>query len=564
MIAKLNTILSKSDKKFLFLLLLFSVFISLMETIGVSVIMPFISVANDFKEVTSNRYYNYVYNLFGFESELNFVVAFGVVLIFFYIFRSGINLFYFYLLARFSKGRYHLLAYRLFERYMGMDYRDFIERNSSELNKAIINEAQNLTSLLAGMLFMMSEVFVVIFIYSMMLYINWKITLLLSIILGLNAFFLVKFVSTKIKQAGCKREGFQKDFYKIISSSFGNFKLIKLKSNNREIMQKFSDISYGYAKANIINETLASFPRLFLEAVGFCIVAFIVVYLVLKYQTDISGAMALISMFVLGLYRLMPSANRILSGYNQVLYNAKSLEIVHNDIVYKNEMLGERSVVFEDGIEIKNLSFEYTKSKPVLKDINLNIKKGSSIAFVGESGSGKSTLVDIIIGLYKPLKGAIYVDGVKIDNTNIKSWRKKIGYIPQSVYLFDGTVAQNVAFGSDVDEQKIKKVLQQANILEFLQLHQDGIDTLVGEGGIKLSGGQKQRIAIARALYDEPDILVLDEATSALDTQTEAKIMDEIYELSKNKTLIIIAHRLSTISRCEFVYKIEDKKLQNV
>ena len=206
-----------------------------------------------------------------------------------------------------------------------------------------------------------------------------------------------------------------------------------------------------------------------------------------------------------------------------------------------------------------NLSFGYSPERNILEDVSLEIIKGEKIAFIGPSGSGKSTMVDIIIGLYRPLDGNIKVDEVAITESNIKNWRRKVGYIPQSVYLFDGTVAENISFGLEHDEKKIKDVLEKAKILEFLETHQDGINTFVGEGGVKLSGGQKQRIAIARALYQEPEIL--DEATSALDEAIEKEIMDEIYNLSEDKTLIIIAHRLSTINRCEKIFKIENKRL---
>lgn len=561
LIHKLNNLLTKRDKQFLIGLLIFSIFISMMETIGISVVMPFIAVASNFALVKTNHYYKIIYQFLHFKSEINFVLAFGVVLIFFYIFRSGINLFYFYLLARFSQGRYHLLAYRLFENYLGLSYRDFIERNSSEINKAIINEAANLTGLLSALLFMMSEVFVIIFIYSLMIYVNWKITFLLTMFLCLNAFFLIKVISPRIKKAGHERVYHQQRFYEIISKSLGNFKLMKLKSNSSEILDKFAKASFGFAKSNIKNQTFTQFPRLFLEAIGFSLVIFIVVYLIYKYQRDISAALPLISMFVLGLYRLMPSVNRILSSYNQILFLKAALDIVHNDLMYKNEELGEENIEFNNKIEMKNVSFEYIKDKPVLQNVNLTIKKGESIAIIGESGSGKSTLLDILIGLYKPLKGKIMVDENEISETNVKSWRKKIGYIPQTIYLFDGTVAENVVFGDETDKERVVEVLKQANIYNFLEKFHDGINTKVGENGIKLSGGQKQRIAIARALYNDPEVLVLDEATSSLDNNTEEKIMEEIYQISAEKTLIIVAHRLSTIERCEKVYKLEQGRI---
>lgn len=559
---KLSSLLSKHDKKFLLYLLLFSIFISLMETIGIAIIMPFISIASDFQVIHSNNYYEYFYQLFHFEKEVSFVLVFGILLIFFYFFRSAINLFYFYMLSKFSKGRYHLLAFRLFENYLGRSYKDFLDENSSNLSKTIINEAQNITNILSSLLFMISEVFVILFIYSMMLYMNWKITLLLSLILFFNALLLVKTISKKIKKEGGKREEFQRKFYEILNTTFGNFKMIKLKSNDEKILEKFSNASFGFANSNITNETLSHFPRLFLEALGFIIVIFIVVYLVYKNQYNISGAMPLISVFILGLYRLMPSANRILAGYNQIQFYYKSLDIVHNDLIYEIEDLGNEDILFDKTIELKNLSFSYIEEKLVLKNISLTIDKGSKIGFIGESGSGKSTLIDIIMGLYRPKKGSVFIDGILLSDENIKSWRSAIGYIPQHIYLFDGSVAQNVAFDEKYDAIRVKEILKKANLLDFLEAHHDGIETKVGENGLKLSGGQKQRVAIARALYNNPEILILDEATSALDNETEAKIMDEIYSVSENKTLIIIAHRLSTLERCEKIYKLEHGELQ--
>ena len=553
--------MSKNDKMFLLYLLFFSIFIAAIETIGVAIIMPFISVASDFNIIETNKYYKQIYDFFNFTSNVDFVIFFGMSLIFFYIMRSIFNLSYFYMLSKFSKGRTHLLSYKLFENYLGFSYREFIKRNSSELAKTIINETQYLTIMISAVLLMLSEVFVLIFIYIIMLYVSLKITLVMTLILLVNALFLVKTISKKIKTQGKLREEFQKKFYEVINSTFGNFKMIKLQSNDKIIIDKFSKASYGFAKSNIISETLSHFPRLFLETIGFGLVASIVIYFIYKNQTDISDTMGILSMFILGLYRLMPSVNRLLTGYNQIQYYYKSLDIIHHDLSYDGEGLGDENIEFSKKITLKNLSFEYVENKKVLGGIELDILKGDKIAFIGPSGSGKSTIVDIIMGLYKPTSGTIHVDDRILKESNIKSWRKKIGYIPQQVYLFDGTVAQNVSFGLEYDELTIKKVLKKAKILDFLETDQDGINTFVGEGGVKLSGGQKQRVAIARALYGNPEILVLDEATSALDEKIEKEIMKEIYEISIDKTLLIIAHRLSTIKNCNKVYKIENNSL---
>ena len=522
--------------------------------------MPFMSVATDFNMIHNHEYYQTVYDFFDFKNNVSFVVAFGIVLILFYFFRSLINLLYFYLLSRFTQGRYYLLSSRLFENYMRMPYRYFVGKNSSSLTKTIVNEAANLTQLISAVLFMMSEVFVVIFIYSMMLYVDYKVTLFLTIILILNALLMVKTVSVKIKKAGIVRERVQRYFYEVLNKSFGNFKLIKLQGNDTDIVNDFRSASFQFAQSNITSAILTHTPRLFFEAVGFSLIVAIVTYLVWKNDGNVANLLALISMFVLALYRLMPSINRIMNSYNQILFLHRSLDIVHKDLSYKPEELGDKEVSFNETIEIKDLSFEYKSNEPILNNINLTIQKGMKIAFVGESGSGKSTLVDIIVGLYKPKSGNILSDGHIITDSNIKAWRSKVGYIPQAVYLFDGTVGENVAFGSEYDAKKVENVLKQAKIYDFLK-SKEGEKTLVGEGGVMLSGGQKQRIAIARALYIDPEILVLDEATSALDDATEKQIMNEIYEISKDKTLIIIAHRLSTLDRCEKIYRLEDGKI---
>jgi ATP-binding cassette subfamily B protein len=382
-------------------------------------------------------------------------------------------------------------------------------------------------------------------------------TILLTAFLTINIVLLKFFVSTKIKKAGIDREKFQNSFYGIINASFGNFKIIKLKSKDNLILNRFAKASYGFANSNVKHQTLSQFPRLFLEMIGFSLVAIIVIYLIIKYHTDIKGALPVLMVFVLGLYRLLPSVNRIFTSYNQILFYMQSLNIIHNELIYESENLGNEKIVFNKKIKLKNIDFSYQENKPILKNINLEIKKGEKIGIVGESGSGKSTLADIVIGLYKPEKGYVFVDETELNENNIKSWRQKIGYIPQNIYLTDGNVAENVAFLEKMDENRVKEALRQANILDFLEKHHEGIYTKVGENGIKLSGGQKQRIAIARALYHNPEILVLDEATSALDNETEVQIMEEIYKLGKDKTMIIIAHRISTLDKCDRIVKLE-------
>ena len=271
--------------------------------------------------------------------------------------------------------------------------------------------------------------------------------------------------------------------------------------------------------------------------------------------------MPVISIFFIGLYRILPSVNRIITYYQGILFYRKSLDTIVDELESEIENIENNPIEFNKKIELKDIRFEFEEGKEVLKNINLNIFKGEKVAFVGESGSGKTTLVDLITGLYKPKNGNIYLDDIKLEDKNIGYWRNSIGYIPQEVYLFDGTIADNVVFNREYNEERLIESLKKARIWEFLK-KKEGIKTIVGDRGIMLSGGQKQRIAIARALYDNPDILVLDEATSALDNETEEEIMKEIYDVSKDRTLIIIAHRLTTLKDCDRIFVINNGEIE--
>ena len=546
---KLLAITTRQEKKNFIILIFMSIFLSVIETVGISAIMPFITLASDPSKIVSNKYSNMVYDSFEFSTTTNFMIFFGFFLIGFYIFRAIYSMFYNYILNKFAFGRFHAFAFRLFKNYTNLPYKRFVKRNSAELIKTIVNEASNLSFYIQSLLLMFSEFFTVVLLYALLLLMDWKMTLVLTILLGAKVLFLLFFLKKRIEKEGTRRSTMQSKSYKILNETLGNFKIIKLIQNEEKLYSEFSNISYGYARANIVSNTLNQLPRLSLETIGFSVLIGIVVYVLFQYN-DANFVLPIISMYALALYRILPALNRILSNYNTILFLSNSLDIVYSDLSYTPQTEGKDFIDFKNKIELTNVSFEYNKNKKVLENINIIINKGDKVAFVGESGSGKSTLVDLIIGLYKPLSGEIVIDDKKLTSDNVKSYRSKVGYIPQSIYLFDGTVGENVAFGYEYNKEKIIEVLKKANIYDFLY-SKEGIDTLVGDGGIQLSGGQKQRIGIARALYSDPEILVLDEATSALDNETEAKIMDEIYETSQDKTLLIIAHRLSTIERCD-------------
>ncbi|TDJ80270.1 ABC transporter ATP-binding protein [Campylobacter volucris] len=556
MLKKLFFILNAHDKRFLFALLIFSIFIGFIESFAISLIMPFVSVASNFELLEKSSYFKPIYEYLNLPSY-KLVAYFGCILIIFYIFRAFLNAFYFHLLARFSKGRYHSIACRIFNKYLHLEYENFTNKNQSELLKTITQEVFHLSTLISAFLLMLSESFVVFLLYTLLLIINYKITLALSAFLLLNAFILIKILSPLVKKASIAREEAMKNYFEILNANLNNFKIIKLKTKEQST-QKLYEIQSGlFAKANISNESMSSIPRIYLEGIGFCMLCLVVVFLVLRYESDISSVLATITIFVVALYRLMPSANRIITSYNEIIYYKNSLDIIYNILNEKEENLGNEKINFKEKIELKKIFFSYQGKRNLFKGLNFTLKKNEKIAFIGRSGSGKSTLVDIIIGLLKPKDGDIFIDGVKLDENNLKSYRSKIGYIPQQIYLFNDSIAKNISFGEEVNEALLHKVIKQANLENFVNSLEHGVHTKVGDSGSFLSGGQKQRIAIARALYQQPEILVLDEATSALDQESESKIMDEIYKISEDKTLIIIAHRLSTIQRCDRVFEVE-------
>lgn len=560
-IHQLNAVLNNKDKSRLMYLFLFTLIIALVETVGVTVLMPYISLANDFTLIESNQYYRFLYRFLGFSQPIYFIIFFGYIIIFFYIIRASLNAFYTHEIVSFTQITYYEIINNLFRNYVKMPYKNFIKYNTSSLTKIIVNEASFLTDLFRAFLILLSEVLILLLIYSVLLYVNYKIALIITVLILFLGLLIVKTISKTIKQNGVIREQYQKIFYEILNKTFNNIKIIKLQKTDNEL-DEFETASRHYTNAQKISGSFQQFPRLIFEAIAFSIVVIIILFLLYSTQQNISKHFGLITIFVLGLYRLLPSVTRILLSYNQILFYYKSLEIIYQEKSIEIEKIGDEEVIFKESIELKNIAFAYDQDN-IFENLNLRLNKNEKIAFVGESGSGKSTLVDTIMGLHIVTSGEMIVDGKSISEHNLNSWRHHFGYIPQSVYLFDGTVAENVAFGLDIDKEKITEVLTKANIWEFLK-EKDGLDTYVGENGVMLSGGQKQRIAIARALYQNPDILVLDEATSALDEATEAKIMEEVYKLAEDKTLIIIAHRLSTIRQCDKVYRVDKGKIRSV
>ena len=322
--------------------------------------------------------------------------------------------------------------------------------------------------------------------------------------------------------------------------------------------------------ARIVN-LLSICPKYIIETMAIWALLLYLVILILT-QGDYSAYLGQLSVFAIASFRLLPAVNSIYTYFGIMVYNRPSVEVIYRDIKEADELCqysrncqrnGEKTeICFDNRISVDEVSFGYNTDTLILNGANMSIEKGQSIGIVGKSGGGKTTMVDIILGLLTVQKGEVSVDGVSIYN-DYSGWLQRIGYIPQTIFLVDSSIRENIAFGIDrneIDDVKVNKAVEEAQLSEFVDSLADGLNTIVGEAGIRLSGGQRQRIGIARALYNDPDVLVLDEATSALDNETESAVMESIDRLHGSKTLIIIAHRLTTIQGCDKIFEIKDGK----
>ena len=564
MLKKIRKLFSRNEIKKLLGITVFSIIISLSEVVGLSTVVPFMAMVTNQNIIFENKYLKLIYNFFNFESTKNFIFYFGITIVIIFLIKNILNIFFNYILVSFSRNSYYQFTCKLMENYLKYPYQNFIKKNSNNLMKNITSEANMLVNLIQSLLMLISEICVVFFIYLVMLYVDLKITLFVSIFMGINILFIKYLILNKTKKWGVERSKAIEEYYQIIGSTFGNYKFIKLQSNDEKIMNNFQNSCNKYIKVDKKYMSSQPIPRLILEFFGFSIVVVLIIFSVMMYdENGLAKIMPVISIFFIGLYRILPSVNRIIMYYQTILFYRKSLDTIVDELESEVENIENNHIEFNKKIELKDICFEFEEGKEVLKNINLNIFKGEKLAFVGESGSGKTTLVDLITGLYKPKNGSIYLDNIKLEDKNIGYWRQSIGYIPQEVYLFDGTIADNVVFNREYNEEKLVESLRKARIWEFLK-KKEGIKTIVGDRGIMLSGGQKQRIAIARALYDDPEVLVLDEATSALDNETEEEIMKEIYDVSKDRTLIIVAHRLTTLKDCDRIFVINNGEIERI
>ncbi len=565
---KLLLLLTPHERKHVGLLLIMIIIMAFLDMIGVASILPFMAVLANPTLIETNSILNTMFqvsNIFGVESNKQFLFALGVLVFVLLITSLAFKALTTYVQVRFVQMREYSIGKRLVEGYLHQPYSWFLSRNSAELGKDILSEVQQLISTgISPSLELIAKGAVTITIIILLIIADPKLTLIVGLSLG-GSYGMIFYILRKyLNQIGKKRLINNQLRFKSVTEAFGAAREIKVGGLEQIFVNLFSNAAQNYAQTQASVKVVAQLPRFILEAIAFGGILLIILYS-MNNLGSFNNALPIISLYIFAGYRLLPALQSIYSCLIQITYIGPSIDKIYNDIKNNksfNENQDEDVLDLNKNIILKNIHYNYpNSSKTVLKDINLSIPSKSTVGLIGTTGSGKTTMVDIILGLLDPQKGFLEIDGKIITKQNLRSWQRSIGYVPQHIYLTDDTVEANIAFGASSENIKkdlVEKAAKIASLHEFVvnELPKK-YQTIIGERGIRLSGGQRQRIGIARALYHNPKVLILDEATSALDNQTEQAVMEAVNNLSNNITIIMIAHRLDTVKNCDIIFKID-------
>lgn len=558
MITKTLQLLNAKQKSNLCFLLGLAVFVAILELTTIISIFPFLSVISSPDIIQENEYLNYIYQILGAKDNEQFILYLGVAVIAVFFIRGFFSIVLTVLRMIFTRYLHVSITNRLFIHYLNVGYQDFSKKHSSAATEIIVNETLYVTNSINDLIIFLTEVILIILIISALLFIDWQITSLTLLTFSFLALITMPITNILTKK-GVERAETQIAIYDLLSEALSNYKAIKILSSAALFTKKLISSLEKFAKNQVWFVSLAELPKYFIELIAVSFLILLILYLNSS-SSDTSTWLPLISTLAMAFYRLLPSVNRIISTFNQLRYNRRATEVILSefDIPLENPSEERMEISFEKDIVFDNISLNYL-GKSILFEASLIIEKGEKIALTGPSGSGKTTFLDIMMGMIKPSNGSVLVDGKILSSSHLKSWRSQIGYVPQGNYLLDDTVAVNITFGRSLNQNKIDRSLKLAN-LNTDPYFKSEKRSYIGEGGSMLSGGQKQRLMIARASYEDPNIIILDEPTSALDSESEEKVMKEIFESFKDKTIIIVSHREEAIKGCDRYLSIENGK----
>lgn len=570
MLTKLGYIFDKRDKWKIGALLVAVVIGSFLELLGVTIFMPFINIIQEPETIRKTWYLKWVYEQFHFQSAKSFLVALSVAIIAVYIIKNVYLIIEKSYIYRFSYNTQMKLSTRLLNTYMREPYTFHLNKNIATLQRSLHEDTSKFMQVILYSLELVAELAVCFVLVVYLLFESKTITV---IVLGLlvvcvGAFLLL--TRKYSRKLGKDNQEYQGKIFQWMNQALGGIKEIKILEREEFFTDEYRKYYVKYAIGLRIARTISILPKYVVEAVAISGLLVGIIVKLLLGQADMTYYIPQLTVFAVAAFRLMPSVGRINEHATNTLYALPSVDLVYHDLVEIEDYIERQDREekeewnLQKGIEVQNVTYYYPDTnEPVINNANLSVRKGQTVAFIGASGAGKTTMVDIILGLLTPQSGVVMADHINI-HEKPKTFHAQIGYIPQVIYLSDDTIRNNIAFGvkqENISEQAVLQAMEKAQLTEFIDSLPHGLDTIVGDRGVRLSGGQRQRIGIARALYHDPEILVLDEATSALDNDTEAAVMEAVENLQGTKTMIIIAHRLTTIRNVDMIYEVEDGKV---
>lgn len=576
-VRKFGCILTKHQKVRIMELAVLMILGGFLEMLSVTLILPFMNAVMNPERVMANHYAQLVCRIFHIQDYRTFLVFLALVMAGVYILKNIFLLFQMKVQKRFALNNMFVTQQQLFHNFLQRPYDYFLNVKSGEIIRMVGDDTRSVFMLLTSLLSLFSELVVTIVLIGTIFVIAPGVTLGIAALLMVLSIVIVLAIRPVLSRAGIRNREAQTEMNQWLLQAVQGIKDVKITQKELFFENNYKKNGYIYIKTTYQNEILSMVPRFMIEAVAmagfFCVIAVLIAM-----GTELEAIIPMLSGVAVAAVRLLPSVNRISQGMAGIAFGEPAVDkLIENlneaqrfdSLCQKNMKQADKVRIsnLQNKIDFCNISYKYPAGKKnVLSGASFIINKGESVGIKGASGAGKTTAVDILLGLLFPQQGQVLVDGTDIQS-DVKGWLNQIGYIPQTIFMLDADVRQNVAFGTDeeeTDDKMVWKALEEAAIADDIREWPKGLDTQIGERGIRLSGGQRQRIGIARALYANPSVLFFDEATSALDTETETVIMDSVSKLHGKKTMIIIAHRLSTLEGCDHIYCVEEGRVQKV
>lgn len=572
-IKKLNKVLSKKQKNRVVMLLFMILGGAILETASISIVMPIISAVVQPNALVENKLIRTASDLLNVSTVEEFVIVMIVIMIFLFVFKNMYMFVMYYVQYSFICNNQYRISRDLLQVYLNKPYEFYLNVNTSDILRTVYSDTTGVFSLLLQCIQLVTEVVIGACLCVVLLIADPLMTVVIVVLLVGVTLIINKILKPRLQAIGSESRIKQSLMYGSIIQSVMGIKDVKIFAKEGFFLDSYKKYGKRYYHLSRNNSVMGAAPRLLIESVSICGILGYLAFM-LSQGSDITSLIPQLTAFAVAASRLMPCANRASTYLSSIAYYKPTLDFVYDNVeVPKKSVTDEeiqienttKKLTFLDKIEIQSLCYKYPNTENYIFDhAEMTIPIGKSVGIVGPSGSGKTTVVDVILGLLKAESGAVLCDGKEVLG-DYAGWLNNIGYIPQTISLIDDTIRANVAFGVEtikVSEERLWQVLEEAQLKEFIKGLPEGLDTKIGERGVRLSGGQRQRIGIARALYHNPELLILDEATSALDNDTEAAIMEAIDHFHGKKTMLIIAHRLKTIENCDIIYKVEHGKIQ--